>query len=59
MKLSSILGPLTYGAVTWATQGNHRAAILVTGLFFAIGLAILGGLNVARGRAAALKSHSL
>lgn len=56
VKLSSILGPLTYGAVTWITQGNHRVAILVTGLFFVIGLAILGGLDVARGRAAALKS---
>ena len=56
VKLSSILGPLTYGAVTWATQGNHRAAILVTGLFFAAGLAILGGLDVARGRATALES---
>ncbi len=56
VKLSSILGPLTYGLVTWITQGNHRLAILVTGLFFAIGLAILGGLDVARGRAAALKS---
>ena len=54
VKLSSILGPLTYGAVTWMTQGNHRLAILVTGLFFVIGLAILAGLNPARGRAAAL-----
>ena len=58
VKLSSILGPLTYGAVTWITQGNHRLAILVTGLFFAAGLAILGGLDVARGRAAALQSPS-
>jgi UMF1 family MFS transporter len=54
VKLSAILGPLTYGTVTWATQGNHRLAILATGLFFVIGLAILAGLNVARGRAAAL-----
>jgi UMF1 family MFS transporter len=55
VKVSSILGPLTYGAVTWATQGNHRLAILSTGLFFVIGLAILAGLDTARGRAAALK----
>jgi UMF1 family MFS transporter len=54
VKLSSILGPLTYGAVTWATHGDHRLAILCTGLFFVIGLAILAGLDVARGRAAAL-----
>jgi len=57
VKLSSILGPLTYGAVTWATQGNHRLAILATGLFFVIGLAILAGLDTARGRTAALKAE--
>ena len=55
VKLSAILGPMTYGAVTWATQGNHRLAILSTGLFFVIGLALLAGLDTARGRAAALK----
>ena len=57
VKLSSILGPLTYGAVTWATQGNHRLAILATGLFFVAGLAILAGLDTARGRTAALKAE--
>jgi MFS transporter, UMF1 family len=55
VKLSSILGPLTYGAVTWATQGDHRIAILSTGLFFVIGLAILAGVDAARGRAAAIR----
>ncbi|HEU0290767.1 MAG TPA: MFS transporter [Burkholderiales bacterium] len=54
VKLSAILGPLTYGAVTWITQGNHRIAMLFTGLFFVTGLAILATLNVARGRRAAL-----
>jgi len=54
VKLSSILGPMTYGAVTWVTQGNHRLAILVTGVFFVIGIAIIAGLDVARGRRAAL-----
>jgi UMF1 family MFS transporter len=57
VKFSSILGPLTYGVVTWVTQGNHRLAILVTGLFFAVGLAILAGLDPARGRAAALRGE--
>jgi len=55
VKFSSILGPLTYGVVTWVTQGNHRLAILVTGLFFVIGLAILAGLDPARGRSVALR----
>src|SRR6185503_5939810 len=54
VKLSAILGPLTYGAVTWMTHGNHRLAILVTGLFFAAGLAIVAGLDTVRGRRAAL-----
>jgi UMF1 family MFS transporter len=53
VKLSSILGPLTYGAVTWITAGDHRLAILVTGAYFIVGLAILAGVDVARGRRAA------
>jgi UMF1 family MFS transporter len=54
VKLSSILGPVTYGLVTWVTHGDHRIAILVTGVFFLAGLAILSGVDVARGRAAAI-----
>jgi UMF1 family MFS transporter len=53
VKLSAILGPLTYGAVTWMTHGNHRVAMLCTGVFFVAGLAILSTLDVARGRRAA------
>lgn len=53
VKLSSILGPLTYGAVTWLTAGDHRLAILVTGGYFVVGLAILAGVDVERGRRAA------
>jgi len=55
VKFSSILGPLTYGVVTWVTHGDHRSAMLATGVFFAIGLAILAGLDAARGRKAALE----
>jgi UMF1 family MFS transporter len=57
VKLSAILGPVTYGLVTWITLGNHRFAMLVTGVFFVIGLVILAGLDVARGRLAALESQ--
>jgi UMF1 family MFS transporter len=53
VKLSSILGPLTYGVVTWITAGDHRLAILVTGAYFVVGLAILVGVDVDRGRRAA------
>lgn len=57
VKLSAILGPLTYGAVTWITDGNHRLAMLITGVFFVIGLAILASLDVARGRRAAVETE--
>jgi UMF1 family MFS transporter len=56
VKLSSILGPLTYGLVTWITQGNHRFAMLATGVFFVAGIAILARVDVTRGRAAALEN---
>jgi UMF1 family MFS transporter len=55
VKLSAILGPVTYGLVTWITLGNHRFAMLVTGMFFIVGIVILWGLDTARGRAAALQ----
>ncbi len=56
VKLSSILGPITYGLISWITKGDHRLAMLVTGIYFMIGLLILMGINVQRGREAALNS---
>ena len=53
VKLSAIVGPITYGLVTWLTGGDHRLAILVTGGYFVVGLAILATIDVARGRRAA------
>ena len=50
-RLAAILGPLTYGAVTWITGGNHRLAILLTGVFFAVALVILAFVDERRGRA--------
>lgn len=40
-RLAAIIGPITYGLVTWLTSGNHRLAILTTGLFFILGLLLL------------------
>jgi len=54
VKAASIFGPLTYGAVTWIFGGNHRLAIFATGIYFVIGLALLSGIDVERGRRAAL-----
>jgi len=56
MKAASIFGPLTYGAVTWAFAGNHRLAIFATGLYFVVGLLSLRGVDVERGRRAALSA---
>ena len=56
VKLASIFGPLTYGLVTWLSDGNHRQAILFTGAYFVIGLLLLSGVDVARGRRSALRS---
>jgi UMF1 family MFS transporter len=53
VRLSAIVGPITYGLVTVATGGNHRVAILSTGIFFALGLWVLRRVNMDRGTAAA------
>ena len=50
VRLAAILGPLTYGAVTWVTGGNHRLAILLTGAFFVVALAVLAFVDERRGR---------
>ena len=55
VKLASILGPMTYGAVVWITAGNHRMGMLLTGIYFLIGLFVLATIDVKRGRRAALK----
>lgn len=54
VRLSSIIGPLTYGAITWATGGNQRMAIMSTAAMFVIGLVLLVKVDVERGRQAAL-----
>mgnify|MGYP006149834765 CR=1 FL=1 len=41
LRLSAIVGPLTYGLVTLLTAGNHRLAIVSTGLFFVVGLGLI------------------
>ncbi len=55
VKLSAILGPITYGLASWLSRGDHRLAILITGSYFVAGLVLLGGVDVLRGRRAALR----
>jgi MFS transporter, UMF1 family len=53
VRLSGVIGPMLYGLVTWATSGNHRLALLITGSMFVIGLALLAKVNVEAGERAA------
>jgi UMF1 family MFS transporter len=53
-RLAAVIGPITYGTVTLLTDGNHRLAILMTGLFFVIGLLILRGIDIDQGRRTAV-----
>ena len=53
-RLASILGPVTYGLITWATSGNHRLAIGCTGIFFIVALVFLARVDEGRGREAAV-----
>ena len=53
VRASAVLGLLTYGAVTWLTDGNQRLAMAATGLFFVGGLLLLTRVDIARGQRAA------
>ncbi|MCK9215505.1 MAG: MFS transporter, partial [Rhodoferax sp.] len=52
-RLASIGGPLSYGLITWMTDGNQRIAILSTSALFVLGLLLLMPVNMQRGRQAA------
>ena len=47
--LAAIVGPLSYGAITWITGNEHRMAILFTGLFFVLSLLALAPVSMKRG----------
>jgi UMF1 family MFS transporter len=55
VKLSAILGPVTYGLAVWLSGGDHRLAMLSLGGYFLVGLAILGFVDTRRGRRMALR----
>ena len=55
-RLASIIGPLSFGAITWATGGNQRIAILSTAVLFVAGLLLLLPIDMRRGREAALRN---
>lgn len=49
IQAAAVAGPLSYGLVTWLTGGQHRIALLCTGLFFVAGLLVLTRINFERG----------
>ena len=55
-RVASIIGPLSYGAITWMTGGNQRLAIVSTAVMFVLGLILLLPVDMQRGRAAALSA---
>ncbi len=57
IRLAAIIGPLTYGAIIYLMQGNHRLAILSTLLFFILGLILLLTVNEQRGKQAAINAE--
>ncbi|MCY1497636.1 Vacuole effluxer Atg22 like protein [compost metagenome] len=54
VKLSAILGPMTYGLSSWLSGGDHRLAMLITGSYFVVGLLLLASVDLERGHRAAL-----
>jgi UMF1 family MFS transporter len=54
VKLSAVIGPVSYGLMNWLSGGQHRIALLLTGAFFLGGLLLLATIDVRRGRRAAL-----
>lgn len=57
MKTAAIIGPISYGLITYMSGGNHRMAIASTAAFFIIGLIMLTTVNERRGREAALTNN--
>ncbi len=53
-RASAVVGPLTFGLITWLTGGNQRLAMGYTATFFVGGLLLLARVNMARGERAAL-----
>lgn len=51
--MAAVVGPLSYGVITWMSGNNHHLAICSTGLFFVLAILILVPLNVERGSAKA------
>jgi UMF1 family MFS transporter len=59
VRLASIIGPVTFGMISYLTNGNERLAILSTATFFILGLVLMLLVDEKRGIAAALADDPL
>ncbi|MFP4560409.1 MAG: MFS transporter [Thiohalorhabdus sp.] len=50
VKVAAIVGPLSYGLLSYFSAGNYRGALLATAGFFVVGLVLLAGVDERRGR---------
>ncbi len=55
-RAAAIVGPLSYGAISGLSGGDHRVALLSTLAFFVLGLVVLFTVDERRGRRAARSS---
>lgn len=55
VKLSAIVGPISYGLLNNITDGDHRASLLITLLFFVAGLILMFRVDEKRGKARAIQ----
>lgn len=58
VKLASIIGPITYGLISYLTGGNQRLSILSTACFFVVGFLLMSTVNEKRGIEAAMSRRS-
>lgn len=52
-RAAAVVGPLTFGVVTWVADGNQRLAMACTAVFFVAGLALLAKVDIDAGARAA------
>jgi UMF1 family MFS transporter len=57
VKFASIIGPVTFGLISFITNGNQRMAILSTAVFFIAGFILMTTVNEKRGIAAAIEAE--
>jgi UMF1 family MFS transporter len=46
---------VSYGTAVWLLDGSQRPAMLVLGVYFILGLVLLAGVDVGRGRQRSLR----